>query len=48
MAKNCLFGHLGYQNGFRSYRPLIRRWSVDCNSLVFFENQAKNPSYLSF
>ena len=39
MAKNCLFSHLGSQNVFWSYPPpLIRRWSIDCNSLVFFDN----------
>ena len=43
MVKNCLFGHMGSQNGFWLYPPpLICRWSIDCNSLVFLENQSKN------
>ena len=42
MAKNYLDGLLGPQNGFcwhaPSPPPLIRRWSIDCNSLVFLDN----------
>ena len=39
MTENCLSGHLGSQNGFWLYPPLlIRRWSIDCNSLIFFDN----------
>ena len=38
MAEKCLFGLLGPQNGFYLYAPLIRRWFINCNSLVFFNN----------
>ena len=47
MAKNYLFGHLGSQNGFRWYPPLTRHWSIDCNSLVFFNNQIINKKNCS-
>ena len=45
MAKNYLFGHLVSQNGFWSGPSVIRRWSIDCNSLVFFENPTEKNEY---
>ena len=38
MAKNGLNGILGLQNRFYWYSTLIRRRSIDCNSLVFIDN----------
>ena len=48
MAKNCLNGLLGPQNGFSRYFFPIRCWSIDYNSLVFFDNMDYKISLKSF